>query len=230
MTVQLPLNIQLPDDATLSSFYPGDNLEILKIVSNMAIAEGEQFLYLFGKEGAGRSHLLQAACHHAVSIDIPAMYIPLSNQSAVSPLMLQDLEKRALLCIDDIDAIAGNVAWEEGLFHLFNRMRAAGSRLIVSAAFSPSQIPIALPDLKSRLAWGLSAQLHPLNDAQKLAALQLRAKYRGLTLHANVGQFLLSRCARSMTELFASLEKLDRASLAEQRRLTIPFVKHVLGL
>lgn len=230
MTVQLPLNIQLRDDATLDSFYPGDNLEVLNSVSQMAMGEGEQFLYLFGKIGVGRSHLLQAACHHAVSINLSAMYIPLSDLSTLSPLMLQGLEKRALLCMDDIDLIAGNELWEEGLFHLFNRMHSVGTRFMVSASMAPAHIPIVLPDLKSRLAWGLSAQLHPLNDEQKLEALQLRAKCRGLTLHASVGQFLLSRCSRNMTELFASLAQLDRASLAEQRRLTIPFVKHVLGL
>lgn len=230
MTAQLPLNIQLRDDATLESFYPGDNLEILQSVSQIASGRGEQFLYLFGKEGVGRSHLLQAACHHAVSINLSAMYIPLSDPNTLSPLMLQGLEKRALLCIDDIDRAAGNVAWEEGLFHLFNRVLSAGTRLMVSANTAPLHIPIALPDLKSRLASGLSAQLHLLNDEQKLEALQLRAKCRGLNLPGSVGQFLLSRCSRNMTELFASLEQLDRASLAEQRRLTIPFVKHVLGL
>jgi hypothetical protein len=94
----------------------------------------------------------------------------------------------------------------------------------------PTSLKIILPDLKSRLSWGVVYQLNSLDDDQKLAALQLRAQIRGLDLEAAVGKFLLRRFTRNMAQLFMVLEQLDQASLAEQRRLTIPFVKEVLGV
>jgi DnaA family protein len=227
---QLPLNIQLRDDATFASFYEGDNLQVVKALTQLARGLDEPFLYLWGQKGAGKSHLLQAACHAASELNVAAVYLPLQEWRNLSPLVLQDLEKVPLVCLDDIESIAGNELWEEALFHAFNRIRSQNVRLVISSETSPLSLPIQLPDLKSRLAWGVTYQLHRLNDEQKLAALILRAGVRGLSLNKTVGQFLLSRCPRDMNELFHTLERLDDASLSEQRRLTIPFVKQVLGV
>jgi DnaA family protein len=71
-------------------------------------------------------------------------------------------------------------------------------------------------------------QLKPLNDDQKLAALQKRAALRGLELNNDAGRFLISRYSRNLCELFALLDKLDHASLSEQRRLTIPFLRRYI--
>jgi DnaA family protein len=225
---QLPLNIQLRDDSTLASFYPGDNSQVFNAVKEHCQGIGEALLYCWGAKGVGKSHLLQAACHAAAEQNIPAVYIPLEESIGFSPLILQNLEKIPLICLDDLQRVCGNSTWEEALFHLFNRVRAKQGRLIIASEVSPIQIPIQLPDLKSRLAWGVTYQLHQLDDEQKLQALILRASYRGLELNKTVGQFLLSRCPRNMSELFQTLEILDRASLAEQRRLTVPFVKQIL--
>jgi len=227
---QLPLNIQLRDDATFSSFYPGDNIEVLSAIKQLIGRKENAFLYIWGQEGVGRSHLLQAACHAASEVNIAAVYVPLLEQRSSSTSILQDIDGIPLICIDDIQVIAGQSTAEEALFHLFNRVQLQGNVLLVAADISPKNLPIVLPDLKSRLASGVTYQLHRLNDEQKINALQLRATQRGLQLAKTVGQFLLSRCSRNMTELFSTLEKLDKASLAEQRRLTIPFVKQVLAL
>lgn len=230
MSSQLTLNIQLRDDATFESFYAGDNIESLKALMNFAQGVGEPFITLWGPLGAGKSHLLQAACHKASVLNVPAVYLPLSDWKNLSPMILQDLEKIPLVCLDDVQAIVGNLEWEEALFHAFNRIRAMNTRLLVALETSPLHSPFRLPDLKSRLSWGLTYQIHAMDDEQKLEALMQRAKCRGLNLNKTVGQFLLSRCPRNMTELFRTLEILDKASLAEQRRLTVPFVKHVLNV
>lgn len=230
MTAQLPLNILLRDDATFSSFYVGDNLETLKALTRFASGLDEPFLTIWSKNGAGKSHLLQAACHLASTLNVRSVYLPLEDYKNLSPIILQNLEKIPLVCLDDVHLIAGNTLWEEALFHAFNRIRSLSTRLLISMETSPLQSPFVLPDLKSRLAWGVAYQLHSMNDEQKLEALMQRAKARGLELNKGVGQFLLSRCPRNMTELFKTLDLLDQASLAEQRRLTVPFVKQVLGL
>lgn len=230
MSHQLALNIQLRDDADFASFYPGDNEEALESVMQLVQTSNEFFLYLWGQTGVGRSHLLQAACHDANDRGLSATYFSLKDPGVFSLNLLDGLEQVSLICIDDIEGIAENALWEEALFHLFNRIRSKNGKLLVAANVSPKDLKILLPDLKSRLSWGVTYQMHRLNDAHKLKALQLRAKCRGLTLPDVVGQFLLSRCERGTSELFAVLETLDRASLAEQRRLTVPFVKQVLML
>jgi DnaA family protein len=229
---QLPLNIQLRDDAVFSSFYPGDNLEPLNAAKKLASGIGENFVYIWGGTGVGKSHLLEAACHEAFEKGLSAVYIPLHNIALLSASMLEGLEKIPLVCIDDIHCVSGKADWEEALFHLYNRIREQKDqcRLMVSAETSPLHILLKLADLKSRLAFGITYQLHLMDDDQKLEALRLRAHCRGLELSKTVAQFILSRCPRNMTELFATLEKLDQASLAEQRRLTIPFVKQVLKI
>ncbi len=220
---QLPLGFRLRDDATFASFLPADNLQVLNAVFNIVRGIGDNFIYIWGPEGSGRSHLLQASCHAASEYKQTAVYLSLDNPD------ITGLENIDIICIDDIDKIAGNKIWEEQLFHLFNRVRANNKRLLIAADTPPTALKINLPDLKSRLSWGVVYQLHALNDEQKLAALQLRAQSRGLDLDPVVGKFLLRRCPRNMAELFTMLEQLDQASLERQRRLTIPFVKDVLG-
>ena len=118
---------------------------------------------------------------------------------------------------------------KRGLFHLFNRLRDTGRRLLLAASKSPRELQVKLPDLKSRLTMALIFQLHGLSDEDKLRALQLRASRRGLHLTDEVGRFILNRGSRSMNSLFDLLEQLDRASLQAQRKLTIPFLKETLG-
>jgi DnaA family protein len=230
-TQQLPLSVELRDDSTLDSFYPGSNLQVLEEIQHMAQGQGEQFVYLWGREGVGRSHLLQGACHLAARHGVAAVYLPLADLQQRNPVTLFDgLERVSLVCLDDIDVIAGNKPWEEILFYLFNRLRTANHRLLVAASCTPQSLSFSLADLQSRLAWGVTYQIHGLDEEELLAALQLRARQRGLELSKEVGTFLVRRFERSMPLLYSLLDKLDKASLAAQRRLTIPFVKEVLDV
>ncbi|HRE32956.1 MAG TPA: DnaA regulatory inactivator Hda, partial [Candidatus Berkiella sp.] len=214
---------------TLETYYPGDNEQALNSVKQIARGIGEPFIYLWGRQGVGRTHLLQGACHYANRFNRTAFYLSLAAPRAHIK-MLDDLERIDLICIDDVDAKSGDPKWEEALFYLFNRVRAASHRLLMAADVAPKLLPIKLADLQSRLTWGITYQLHPLDDEQLLAALQLRAKQRGLELPREVGLFLIRRCVRTMPELYEMLASLDQASLVAKRRLTIPFVKEVLAL
>ena len=227
MQEQLPLKLALRDDCTLDTFYPGDNQQALTQIKQMAQGRGELFVYLWGREGVGRTHLLQGACYSAQRRG--AVYLSFAD-ALQSPRVLEGLERLELVCLDDLEKMAGLPLWEEAFFHLYNRLRAVNRRLLVAAACAPKALPVQLADLQSRLTWGITYQLQPLNDEQLLAALQLRAKERGLVLTQEVGTFLIRRCTRSMPDLYLLLEKLDKASLVAQRRLTIPFIKSVLIL
>lgn len=228
MTLQLPLGLGLRDDATFENYCVGDNQHVLSSLRDLLQGTGERYVYMWGERGVGRSHLLQACCHALDSVNRSTVYLPLAEHEQLDPNIFESLETMDLVCLDSINAIVGQRAWEEAVFHLYNRMQAHGSRLIVASDVVPTQLPCLMPDLRSRLSQGLVLQLQNLNDAQKLAALQMRAKRRGLDLSDEVGRYLLHRYPRNMASLFEVLEKLDEASLAMQRKLTIPFVRQVL--
>jgi DnaA-homolog protein len=230
--IQLPLGVRLRDDATFANYYPGANAAALGYVERLCEADAgwtESLIYLWGGEGVGRSHLLQAACLRFEQRGEQAVYLPLAEVVDYGPALLDNLERCELVCLDDLDAVAGRSDWEEALFHLFNRLRDSGRRLLLAASSSPRELPVQLADLQSRLTLALVFQLQSLSDEDKLRALQLRASRRGLHLSDEVGRFILTRGERSMSALFDLLERLDQASLQAQRKLTIPFLKETLG-
>ena len=229
---QLSLPVYLPDDETFNSYYPASGNDEL-IQKLQACAEGNlsSSLYLYGPQKSGRTHLMHAACAHANDIDRRSLYVPLGIHASISPAWFEGVEALNLICIDDIDAVAGHPVWEEALFHLYNRIaEQQDCRLIVSASASPIEACFALPDLVSRMQWGLIYHLQPMADDEKLVALQRRAAMRGLQLSDEVGRFLLTRMARDLRTLFDVLDKLDKASMVHQRKLTIPFIKEMLRL
>lgn len=225
---QLPLGVGLRDDATFANFMAEGNLPLVNQLECQLAPAGEPFLYVWGASESGKSHLLQAACHAASVNGVSTLYLPLADIGHFPPLMLEDLENLELIAIDDLDVVIGRKRWEEGLFHCFNRLRDAGRRLIIASERPPRQLPVKLPDLASRLAWGATFHLHPLNDEQRLGALRLRARERGMFLPDEVGRYLIHRGPRRLSSLFETLARLDDASLSAQRKLTIPFVKQAL--
>ncbi len=230
--LQLSLPVYLPDDETFNSYYPASGNDEL-VQSLQACAEGlsTQAIYLWGPEKSGRTHLLHAACAHANEAQRRSFYLPLGIHASISTALLDGLEELDLVCIDDIHTIAGHPLWEEAVFDLYNRVHEKGQcSLVVSACVAAKDAGFILPDLVSRMHWGLAYQLQPMADDEKLLALQRRAAMRGLQLPEDVGRFLLNRLARDLRTLFEVLDRLDKASLVHQRKLTIPFIKEVLRL
>lgn len=228
MTTQLTLNIKLRDDATFANFITETNGELLRHLEMVTKGEGEQCSYIWGMPGTGKSHLLQACCHHAIKNKLSAIYIPLT-QDNLRPDVLEDLEEINVICLDDIETVIGNSNWEEGIFHLFNRVREAGRHLVISASEPPNNLHCVLPDLQSRLSWGLVFKLQALDDEQKQQVLYTRAKARGIDVPASTVQYLLNNYSRDVGYLLGVLEQLDQESLRTHHKLTIPFVKKVIS-
>lgn len=226
---QLTLGVGLKDEATFANFFAGRNQQVISELKKTASGSGERVIYFCGSGGEGCTHLLQACCHEANQNRLHAVYLPLANLNDFSPEIFDGLESLDLVCIDDVHQIVGRAEWEEAFFHAYNRMHDAGTRLIVTANVLPQSLA-TLPDVVSRLAWGMVFQLQPLSDVEKLQVLVMRAERRGMTLSEEVGKFILNHCPRHMSTLFAALNALDKVSLAAQRKLTIPFVKTVLQI
>ncbi len=219
---QLPLAVRLRDFAVFDSFEPGPNGAVVAALAEPTATAPA--LWVWGPDGSGKSHLLQAACAAHDS----AAYLPLRELLTAGPEVLQGWEDRGLVCIDDVDELAGRRDWELAAFALFNRLWERGGRLVVSASAGPAGTRFLLPDLGSRLAWGGVFRLAPLSDEDRVAALRRRAAQRGFELPAESARYLLRRMPRDMRALCGWLDKLDIASLAAGKRLTLPFVKSVI--
>ncbi|EKD75654.1 MAG: DnaA family protein [uncultured bacterium] len=227
---QLTLSLSAKEEAIFDYFYPGRNINIVAQLKETARGEGEKIVYLYGALGGGCSHLLQAACHYAHQHQVTSVYLPLAYLSLLSPEMLLGLETLSLICIDDIEAIAGKPAWEEALFHFYNRIHDRNGAIVLASHCAPALSTIALPDLVSRLSSGVVYALHALNDEDKLVILGMQAERRGIRLTDEANQYLLRHCPRHLPSLLAALEALDHASLAAKRNITIPFIKEVLEI
>lgn len=224
---QLPLPFPLAGHARFDTFEVGGNVE--PVGRLRALARGGAAFdgcFLHGPSGVGRSHLLQAACREARG---SAMYLPLADP-ALAPALLEGLESRDLVALDDVGAWLGAAETEAALLNLYHGLQTAGGRLLVSARVPAAELTFHYPDLGSRLRALPAYRLRPLADADKVRLLTRLAEQRGLVLAAPVVEFWLARGARDLPTLLADLERLDQASLAEQRRLTIPLLKQVLGL
>lgn len=222
---QLALPLQLADHAVFASFLPVGNEAAVAALRELAAGGGSAGCWLWGVPSTGKTHLLQAVCAQAGD---QSVYVPLGVPVFADPALLEGLQSRRLICVDDIDAVAGKASWERALFNLCNQVVEASGRMIIAAQSAPRASRFELADLRSRLSALPAFQLHALNDAATRQALQLRAGHRGLDLPDETAQFLLNRSRRDMASLYELLDKLDDEALRAQRRLTIPFVKQVL--
>ncbi|MGI9250287.1 MAG: DnaA regulatory inactivator Hda [Pseudohongiellaceae bacterium] len=225
---QLTLGIRLDDEARFDNFYiSAANRASLESLS--ANSAAEPYTYLFGADGCGRTHLLQALCHAASQTGQTALYLPLAAREQFGPEILQGAHQLHLVTIDDLPLLAADARWENALFTAFNLMKESGTRLVVTAPFAPRQLPVQLPDLKSRLNSGLVFQIQGLDDDDKRAMLQLRAEQRGMKLPDEVANYILRHAQRDMHALIQTLDQLDAGSLTHKRKLTIPLVKATLA-
>jgi DnaA family protein len=222
---QLPLALALEDYASFATFVAGSNSAAVEHVRSLATGRTDT-LWLCGALGAGKSHLLQAACRAATAAHRRAMYVALP---AASPAILADLEHVDLLAIDYLHAIAGDLKWEQPLFGVLNAFLGRSGALLLAATAPAARCGFRLADVESRGAGAITYRLAPLADAERAAALRLHAAARGLELEPAAAAFLLKRVSRDMSALTKWLVRLDRASLSEQRRLTIPFIREHLA-
>lgn len=222
---QLPLGIRLQDRAVFASFLPGSNALALAAAQQLAGTQGEPMLYLHGVAGTGKSHLLQAICAAVLG----SAYLPLAKLLDHGPDVLDGMAQLPVVALDDIDAVAGRADWEQALFGFYNECLASGARLVVAAPVPTMHLGIGLPDLRSRMAAMPQFALRPLDEGQQREALRLRAAQRGIELPDETVQYLQRRFVRDMARLHELLERLDLASLQQQRRLTVPFIREILG-
>ncbi|KFN45099.1 DnaA regulatory inactivator Hda [Arenimonas oryziterrae] len=226
MSAQLPLTLKFPPDQRLSA-YVGE-IAVRDLVAAVAAGARSDWLYLAGPVGSGKTHLLLAACAEAQALGRRAVYLPLAAMAGRLEQALVGQDDAALVCLDGLDAIVGDRDDEVALFHFHNRARAGDGRVIYAASAMPAALPIGVPDLVSRLEQCTRLALAPLDEDARRDVLRQRAARRGLELDDAVLDYLFRRVGRDLATLTVLLDRLDRESLAAQRRVTIPFLRQFL--
>ena len=210
---QLILDLLPEAPPRLDNFVVGGNAEALTgLAAWLAPESRESSLFLWGEAGAGKTHLLHAS---------EARY----SDAVTDPDLAELGEMQPLHAVDNVDVLseAGQIA----LFNLFNRLRAAGGRLLTAGSQPPRQLALR-EDLRTRLGSGLIYRLHTLTDGEKIDALTAHATARGLRLPPDGLNYLLARAPRDMRSLTAFLIALDRYSLEHKRAITLPLLREVL--
>lgn len=216
---QLILDLSEPPLPSFGNFVTGRNAEAVAQLQRLAAGGGEPFIYLWGGQASGRTHLLRATVAAARTSIPTATYVPLGTA------VPDPADGMACVAVDDVQGLSDDA--QGRLFTLYNALRAGGGCLIAVGTLPPSQLPLRA-DVVTRLAWGLVYEVHALSDDEKAAALESHAAARGLRLPAEVIDYLLRHVRRDMPTLLAMLDALDRHSLSEKRAITLPLVRELL--
>lgn len=225
---QLPLALRLRPPAVFETFVSSRDHGVLAHLKAAAAGRERELIWLTGAAGSGKSHLLQAVCRAADDAGKRAMYVSVARTMPSGPRLLEGLETLDVLAIDDVDAVAGDPAWEAALFPVLNAFHLGPGVLLLAAACNPAGAGFAMPDLGSRAAGAVVYRLQGVDDAERLDALLVQARFRGLELDDAAAQYLLSRVRRGMTELCDWLDRIDRRALVVQRKITVPLIREVL--
>ena len=229
VAAQLPLALRFPPDQRFETFVAAPEGALAQL---RALARGEQpagSVYIAGPAATGKSHLLLAVCAEAEAAGRRTAYLPLAVAAGRLREAMDAFEHADLVALDGLEIVAGNRDDEIALFDAHNRARDAGRSLLYAARAMPDSLDLVLPDLRSRLSQSARIGLEPLDDRGRAEVLRLRAQRRGLQLDEAAIDWLLRRVDRDLVSLTALLDRLDRESLAAQRRLTVPFLRSVLG-
>lgn len=225
---QIPLALHYPPDQRLDTFVQAPAGALAQLQA-LAAARDAEWLYVSGAGGTGKTHLALGACAVAEQAGRRAAYLAPRMAGGRLRAALEAFEGADVVALDGIEAIAGHRDDEIALFDFHNRARIAGTGLLYTAREGPDAIAFGLPDLRSRLSQCARIVLSPLDDEGRAEMLRQRAQRRGLSLEESAIDWLLRRVGRDLAGLTELLERLDQASLAAQRRITVPFLRQTLG-
>ena len=226
---QYSLDVSLRPFATFKTFIYSEKNELLTELRAISKDSGEPRQYfIWGSAVTGKSHLLQSVCNYVSNTNNKAVYLPLKQLAKYGCKIFSDIHHLDTVCIDDVDQVLGDKAWDHALFMLINELRTANKSLLLTASVNPNHTKASLLDLASRLSWGPVYKLNHLTDKQKELAVQAHADARGFKISSEVSNYLLKQYPRDLNKLIELVDRIDKHSLNQKRKVTLGFVKSIL--
>jgi DnaA family protein len=220
---QLTLELSAAPAPSFDNFVAGRNVECFAALRAAAAGTArEQFFYVWGARGSGKSHLLEAAARELTARGRPVELL----QDEARLLALDSAVSNSALVVDDVHLLSAPA--QASLFKLHNAMRESGGLFVAAGNVPPARLPLRA-DLVTRLGWGLVYQLHPLSDEEKASALAEHARRRSFPLAQEVISYVLTRQRRDLPHLISLVDALDRYSLETKRAVTVPLVRELLA-
>lgn len=237
------IGIKLDPKLTFENFIVGKPNE-LAYAAALRIAESEKVaynpLFLYGGVGLGKTHLM-----HAIAWTIKTrnpnrsiaytsaekfMYQFIKSVRFKDTMSFKDLFRSVdVLMIDDIQFICGKDSTQEEFFHTFNALVDNNRQVIISADKSPSDLKDMEERLKSRLGWGLVADIHPTNYELRLGILQSKAATMKLAVSDKVLEFLANKITSNIRELEGALNRIAASAMFIGKEITIETAREVLS-
>ena len=230
---QLPLQIELRADASFDSFVAEhESVAMLLFQLQMAIMRNQSgSWYLHGPDGSGKTHLLQAACRFAHQWERRCVYLDLADSEINAwPALLNGLEESDVIALDAVDAVIKDTAWQVALASLLRQAADHGRVMLMAGQIPLVDWPVTEPVLAEQLSAVVPVSLQPVTEPEaQMLALQRHGQLRGLKLPKSVVKYLIRTFDHDLEAALLALQHVERASLIEKRRITLPFVKQVLA-
>jgi chromosomal replication initiator protein len=196
-------------------------------------------LFLYGGVGLGKTHLMHAIAWHIRTQDPSRKIIYLSAEKFMyqfvrairfkDTMAFKELFRSVdVLMIDDVQFIGGRDATQEEFFHTFNALVDQNRQIIISADKSPSDLEGIEERLKSRLGWGLVADLHPTTYELRLGILQAKAAATQMDVPGKVLEFLAHKITSNVRELEGALHRISAHTQLIGRTVSLESAQEVL--
>ena len=134
---QFSLRLKLRDEARFANFHEGRNGAVVARLQAWLERESPEPVLVCGDAGAGKSHLLNAACLAFEALGRDALYLSLSEAAALAPEALEGFERFDLVCLDELETLPATADWQEALLHLYNRVLDSGGHLMIASRTPP---------------------------------------------------------------------------------------------
>ena len=220
---QLTFPWSKPNNSSFNDFY--FEINNLSVLSNL---KGEEDLVIYGTSKVGKSFLLQSLCNYFSEANKSSLYIPLKELNSYETGLLDNLEKLNLVCIDDLEIIAGDNKWETAIFNLINDCLLSSCRIVFSSNINPSLISFQLRDLFSRIQKINQMEVFPVKSDNLAEAVRFFADLRSINIGDKEIAYLINHSKRSMGDLVTNINLLDKLSMQLKRKITIPLIKKVI--
>jgi len=234
--------LPLSPDYTFEQFVVGPSNRLAHAACRAVCAQpGTVYnpLFIHGRSGLGKTHLLQAACHALTQSDSSGEVVYITCDTFVNDLVraietgrLQQFRdstrSAAALVIDDVQFLAHRESSQEELFHTFNALHQSRRQIVLSADSPPAEIPTLEDRLVSRFNWGLVTQIDPPSRETRQAILQKKARLRGCEVPDEILDLIASRVETSVRLLEGALTRLISETQIAGRPMTLETARQIL--